>query len=118
MRLFCLSPMPPTGAFRRRPALIVFYVPLPAMQRALACLALTLFLLSGMSRCRPETPADAAEMTDDAALLERARALAQRFMIVDGHIDVPYRMTEYEPGILGGNALRVWAGVEEVARGL
>ena len=35
------------------------------------------------------------------SLLERARALTQRFILVDGHIDVPYRMTEFEEDITG-----------------
>lgn len=35
----------------------------------------------------------------DDPLMEKARALAQRFLIVDGHIDVPYRMTEHEEDI-------------------
>ena len=31
----------------------------------------------------------------DPALMARAQALTERFLIVDGHIDVPYRMSEY-----------------------
>jgi len=37
--------------------------------------------------------------TYDAALLARADSLAQQFIIVDGHIDVPYRMTEHEEDV-------------------
>ncbi len=65
---------------------------------------LTLALALGMTGC--DTPDDAPyeaptyeAPTYEAALLDRARTLTQRFIIVDGHIDVPYRMTEYEEDI-------------------
>lgn len=49
-----------------------------------------LLLLMGCST--PDTP-PAETDSDTAALHARAEALAQQFIIVDGHIDVPYRMT-------------------------
>jgi len=39
----------------------------------------------------------AQDNTDDT--MERARALAQEYLIIDGHIDVPYRMTRYTEDI-------------------
>ena len=32
--------------------------------------------------------------TEDDALRERAEELAQQYLIVDGHVDIPYRLTE------------------------
>ncbi|NBC18719.1 MAG: membrane dipeptidase [Bacteroidetes bacterium] len=61
--------------------------------RALPLLALLLLPLM-LTHCRtaPETE------TDDA-LRARADSIAQRHIIVDGHIDVPYRLTNYEEDI-------------------
>ena len=60
---------------------------------------LVLFLAS-MTNCTPSSDEPAAAETGlDPALLEQARDLTQRYIIVDGHIDVPYRMTEYEEDI-------------------
>ena len=42
--------------------------------------------------------------TSDAARRAHANDLAQRFIIVDGHIDVPYRMTEYTEDIAEATA--------------
>ncbi len=53
---------------------------------------LPVLLLAGLLGCEP-----AAESDD--ALRAHARELAQTFLIVDGHIDVPYRMTEREEDI-------------------
>lgn len=48
---------------------------------------LAVALLAGCATAtRPPAPTD--------ALAAQARALAQRYIIVDGHVDVPYRMTE------------------------
>ncbi len=49
-----------------------------------------LLLLMGCST--PDTPPTETD-SDTAALHARAEALAQQYIIVDGHIDVPYRMT-------------------------
>ncbi len=55
------------------------------MRRLLPCLlAVTLAACAG-SQPAAQAPAD---------LMARARALAQRAIIVDGHIDAPYRLTE------------------------
>lgn len=58
---------------------------------------LTILLLVSMTRCQPDTPVD--ESIPDPELLERAQELAQQYIIVDGHIDVPYRMMLHEEDI-------------------
>ncbi len=74
------------------------------MRRRLALPAFIL-LFAAMTGCTPTDSPDAdvdsteADLTIDPALLERAQDLTQRFILVDGHIDVPYRMTEYEEDI-------------------
>ena len=39
----------------------------------------------------------AQDNTDDT--MQRAHALAEEYLIIDGHIDVPYRMTRYTEDI-------------------
>ena len=60
-------------------------------------------LLAGMTNCTPSSD-ESADTGLDPALLERARDLTQRYIIVDGHIDVPYRMVEYEEDITQATA--------------
>ena len=71
-------------------------------RRTLLTVAIVL-LCAGMTSCTPaaDSSADAESTTEaiDPALLERAQELTQRYVIVDGHIDVPYRMTEFEEDI-------------------
>lgn len=70
------------------------------MLRRLVLPLLTMVVLASLTNCTPSSDEPAAAETGlDPALLERARALTQRYVIVDGHIDVPYRMTEYEEDI-------------------
>ena len=72
------------------------------MRRRLA-LPFLVLLFAGMTGCTPADSADSGPENTaaaiDPALLERAQDLTQRFVIVDGHIDVPYRMTELEEDI-------------------
>ncbi len=56
-----------------------------AMQRT------ALLLAAAVAGCVPSGP--------DQAHLERARELSDRFIIVDGHIDVPHRMTQFEEDV-------------------
>ncbi len=72
--------------------------------RSVCPLLLLVLLVTAATSCTSpaDTPSAAAATEDisyDPALMERAQALAERFIIVDGHIDVPYRMTEYEEDI-------------------
>ena len=77
------------------------------MFRRFALLPFLLVLLAGMTGCTPTESANSTDAPDaadaetaiDPALLERAQDLTQRFIIVDGHIDVPYRMMEFEEDI-------------------
>ena len=71
------------------------------MLRRLIYPFILMIVLAGMTHCTPPSDEDepAAETGLDPALLERARDLTQQYLIVDGHIDVPYRMTEYEEDI-------------------
>ena len=57
------------------------------MQKYACRLALFAVALMGFG-CEAPPPSDAGLQT-------QANALAQRYIIADGHIDVPYRMTEY-----------------------
>jgi len=41
----------------------------------------------------------AACRSEEQRLLERARALTQRFILIDGHIDVPYRLRQFPEDI-------------------
>ncbi len=50
-------------------------------------LLLVLLLPVALAACAPRPISEAARM-------EQARALAQRYIIVDGHVDVPYRLTQ------------------------
>jgi membrane dipeptidase len=59
-----------------------------------------LFLLLLVAGCASSGPSTTpTETAEDPALRAKASALAQRFIIVDGHIDVPYRMTEHTEDI-------------------
>ena len=60
---------------------------------------LVFLILAGMTRCTSTDDASSEEAGIDPAMLERAQELTQRYLIVDGHIDVPYRMTEFEEDI-------------------
>ncbi len=56
-------------------------------------------LLLAFAACAPRPlpgPARATAPTFSAATMARARAIAQRYPIVDGHVDLPYRLT-HEP---------------------
>ena len=78
-------------------------------------LALTMVLLSLCCQGQPGNVDD-----PDLALIEKAEKLAQETIIIDTHIDVPYRLTRKEGDIekiCSGNLLRVWMEVEEVAAG-
>ena len=52
---------------------------------------IALLLAAAVAGCVPSGP--------DPALLERARELTDRLIIVDGHIDVPYRMTQFKEDV-------------------
>nr|WP_243663616.1 dipeptidase [Rhodothermus marinus] len=41
----------------------------------------------------------AACRTEEQRLYERARELTQRFILIDGHIDVPYRLRQFPEDI-------------------
>ncbi len=73
------------------------------MRRRFALLPALVLIVAFMTGCTPADTADSGTETTaeaiDPALLEQAQDLAQRFILVDGHIDVPYRMTEYEEDI-------------------
>lgn len=76
-----------------------------AMLHRLALLALILFTPPfGITGCSSPDAMPPNDATPDSLLLERARELARRSLIVDGHIDVPYRMTENEEDITGATA--------------
>ena len=69
------------------------------MTRVLLLFILTTGLLFSMTSCEPNPETPPATDTDDAALRAQAETLARESIIVDGHIDVPYRMTELEEDI-------------------
>lgn len=63
------------------------------MRITLLLLTLTLGCAAPRPTTNPPSPAE------DPVLRARAAELARRFLIVDGHIDVPYRMTEFTEDI-------------------
>lgn len=68
------------------------------MIRMLLLCLLTTGLLS-MTSCEPNPETTPDSDAQDESLRIKADTLARQFIIVDGHIDVPYRMTELEEDI-------------------
>ncbi|HMB91825.1 MAG TPA: dipeptidase [Rhodothermales bacterium] len=68
------------------------------MTRILLLFLLTIVLLS-MTSCEPNPETTPDSDTEDESLHIKAETLARESIIVDGHIDVPYRMTELEEDI-------------------
>lgn len=60
---------------------------------SLLCLVL-LLLLAACAEAPEPTPADTTEATTPAELDQRAQELAQEILIVDTHVDLPYRLVE------------------------
>ncbi len=54
----------------------------------------SLLLLSLMASCSPEASEETVDYTElsPEARLEAAKEMAQEFIMVDGHVDLPYRM--------------------------
>ncbi len=78
------------------------------------------FLLLGLAACQPEAT-DTPVTQDNVDLGQKAEELAQKFILTDTHIDLPYRLEENMEDIekiCSGNLLRVWSEVERVAREL
>jgi membrane dipeptidase len=65
------------------------------LRTAVLALAIAAFGLAG---CQP-SGSDSTDETDAADVQTRAQTLAQETLIVDGHIDVPYRLLELEENI-------------------
>ena len=60
---------------------------------------LAFHLFGFLALAAPAIAGPGSEGEKEAALLKKAHALAQRFLIVDGHIDVPIRMVGKEEDI-------------------
>ena len=69
------------------------------MARLLLLFLLTSCLLLSMTGCEPNPETIPDSDTEDESLRIKAETLARESIIVDGHIDVPYRMTELEEDI-------------------
>ena len=51
---------------------------------------LTFLLISLLMACAPENTEETADI--DPVVMEKAKDLAQKYIITDGHVDLPYRM--------------------------
>ena len=59
--------------------------------------AVSLALMPALTGC----PSPGPDGVSDAALRAQADSLAQAYLIVDGHIDVPHRLAEHDEDIAG-----------------
>ena len=62
-------------------------------------LVTTCLLIAGLTACAPPEPAAESGAAEDQAV-----ELAQKFLIIDTHIDVPYRLMQTDRGADVGNA--------------
>ena len=66
-----------------------------------ALFLLTLLLVAGCKSDSGDADRASADASDDAAVMKRADSLAQAHLIVDGHVDLPYRLLRFMEDVGG-----------------